>query len=128
MTLPATDDRLDARQLADAFRQFSAASEALTGAYAGLQTQVGQLTERLSVLMGALPAGVVVLDRAGQVVQANRAVEAMFDHSLAGVAWDTFCANRLFATETPGEWQLEHGAEKRRVSRVDAPLESGDGH
>lgn len=127
MSLPATDDRLDARQLADAFRQFSEASEALTGAYAGLQTQVGQLTERLSVLMGALPAGVVVLDRDGRVVQANRAVEAMFDAQLGSSDWSAFCAARLAATETPGEWQLEQGGETRRVTRVDAPLESGDG-
>ncbi|HQX07200.1 MAG TPA: PAS domain-containing sensor histidine kinase, partial [Zoogloea sp.] len=77
MTDPATEDRLDARQLADAFRQFSQASEALTGAYAGLQTQVGQLTERLSVLMGALPAGVVVLDRDARVVQANGMADLM---------------------------------------------------
>lgn len=128
MTLPATDDRLDARQLADAFRQFSEASEALTGAYAGLQTQVGQLTERLSVLMGALPAGVVVVDREGLVVQANRAVEAMFGTSLAGARWEDFCIARLAATETPGEWQLGSGDDTLRVTRVDAPLESGDGH
>src|SRR5574343_1862186 len=107
MTLPATDERLDARQLAEAFRQFSEASEALTGAYTGLQTQVAELTERLSVLMGALPAGVVVLDRAGRVVQANRAVEAMFEAGLAGVDWAGFCAARLAGTGTPGERQLE---------------------
>lgn len=128
MTQPDTDDRLDARQLAEAFRQFSEASEALTGAYAGLQTQVGQLTERLSVLMGALPAGVVVLDREGRVVQANRAVEAMFATSLAGVPWEAFCAVRLHPTETPGEWQLRADGDMSRVTRVDAPLESGDGH
>ncbi|HOB46595.1 MAG TPA: ATP-binding protein [Zoogloea sp.] len=127
MSLPATDDRLDARQLAEAFRQFSEASEALTGAYAGLQTQVGQLTERLSVLMGALPAGVVVLDRDGFVVQANRAVEAMFGQALAGVEWAHFSAARLAATDTPGEWQFETAGETRRVTRVDAALESGDG-
>ena len=128
MTLPAAaDERLDARQLAEAFRQFSEASEALTGAYAGLQTQVSQLTERLSVLMGALPAGVVVLDRDGRVVQANRAVEAMFEAGLAGVDWADFCATRLAATETPGEWQFEMQGALRRVSRVDAPLESGEG-
>jgi len=127
MSLPATDDRLDARQLAEAFRQFSEASEALTGAYAGLQTQVGQLTERLSVLMGALPAGVVVLDRDGIVVQANRAVEAMFGQALAGVEWAHFSAARLAATDTPGEWQFETAGETRRVTRVDAALESGDG-
>ena len=128
MNLPAIEDRLDARQLAEAFRQFSEASEALTGAYAGLQTQVGQLTERLSVLMGALPAGVVVLDRDGRVVQANRVVEAMFGVPLAGVDWAGFCTDRLVATETPGEWQLDIAGELRRVTRVDAALESGDGH
>lgn len=128
MNLPAIEDRLDARQLAEAFRQFSEASEALTGAYAGLQTQVGQLTERLSVLMGALPAGVVVLDRDGRVVQANRVVEAMFGVPLAGVDWAGFCTDRLAATETPGEWQLDIAGELRRVTRVDAALESGDGH
>ncbi len=127
MTEPATEDRLDARQLADAFRQFSLASEALTGAYAGLQTQVGQLTERLSVLMGALPAGVVVLDRDARVVQANKVVEGMFGGVLAGVDWTEFCAHRLVATETPGEWQLVQNGETRRVPRVDAPLESGEG-
>ncbi|MBL8453496.1 MAG: PAS domain-containing sensor histidine kinase [Zoogloea sp.] len=127
MTDPATEDRLDARQLADAFRQFSQASEALTGAYAGLQTQVGQLTERLSVLMGALPAGVVVLDRDACVVQANKAVEGMFGAPLAGVDWTAFCATRLIGTETPGEWQVDHAGETRRVTRVDAPLESGEG-
>ena len=122
-----TDERLDTRQLAEAFRQFSEASEALTGAYAGLQTQVGQLTERLSVLMGALPAGVVVLDRDGRVVQANRAVEAMFSVPLAGVDWAVFSLAHLGATETPGEWQFESAGEMRRVTRVDATLESGDG-
>ena len=127
MTDPAAEDRLDARQLADAFRQFSLASEALTGAYAGLQTQVGQLTERLSVLMGALPAGVVVLDRDARVVQANKAVESMFGVVLAGIHWTDFCAGRLAETETPGEWQLDQGGETRRVTRVDAPLESGEG-
>ena len=128
MNLPAIEDRLDARQLAEAFRQFSEASEALTGAYAGLQTQVGQLTERLSVLMGALPAGVVVLDRDGRVVQANRVVEAMLGAPLAGVDWAGPCTDRLAATETPGEWQLDIAGELRRVTRVDAALESGEGH
>lgn len=128
MNLPATEARLDARQLAEAFRQFSEASEALTGAYAGLQTQVGQLTERLSVLMGALPAGVVVLDRDGRVVQANRAVEAMFGTPLGGVDWAAFAASHLEPTETPGEWQLSAAGELRRVTRDDAALESGDGH
>ena len=71
--MPAAAPVLDAAQLAEAFALFSRASEELSTAYAALQAQVGQLSERLSVLMGALPAGVLVVDRAGTVVQANRA-------------------------------------------------------
>ena len=63
---------LDAAQLAEAFALFSRASEELSTAYNALQAQVGQLTERLSVLMGALPAGVLVVDRDGRVVQAEK--------------------------------------------------------
>ena len=69
---------LDAAQLAEAFALFNRASEELSTAYNALQAQVGQLTERLTVLMGALPAAVVVVDRAGEVVQVNRAAEALF--------------------------------------------------
>ena len=79
------------------------------------------------LLMGALPAGVVVLDRDARVVQANKAVESMFGVVLAGIHWTDFCAGRLAETETPGEWQLDQGGETRRVTRVDAPLESGEG-
>lgn len=121
---PATDS-LDARQLAEAFRQFSQASEALTGAYARLQTQVGQLTERLSVLMEALPAGVVVLDREGRVDQANRAVEALFGSSPDGQAWSTFWNTHCRLSETAGEWECIPG--DRRISVEEAPLTSGEG-
>ncbi|WP_341648981.1 PAS domain-containing protein [Thauera humireducens] len=38
--------------------------------------------------MGALPAAVVVVDRAGDVVQVNRAAEALFGGALVGAgAW-----------------------------------------
>ena len=121
------EDRLDARQLAEAFRQFSEASEALTGAYAGLQAQVGQLTERFSVLMEALPAGVVVLDRAGAVLQVNRVVERMFATVPPGTLWSHFSGSRLVATETPGEWAVACGDGPRRVTLQEAPLESGEG-
>ncbi|MDR3212993.1 MAG: PAS domain-containing sensor histidine kinase, partial [Azoarcus sp.] len=61
---PAADDApLSAAQLAEAFAVFSRASEELSGAYNALQAQVTQLSERFAVLMDALPAGVVVLDR-----------------------------------------------------------------
>lgn len=121
---------LDAAQLAEAFALFSRASEELSTAYNALQGQVVQLTERLAVLMGALPAGVVVVDRAGTVVQANRAAEALFGGGLAGRAW-TLAARALQPTETPGELTLVRpaagdGGASRRLSVSETALESGD--
>ena len=103
---PADDaSPLDAAQLAEAFALFSRASEELSTAYNALQAQVGQLTERLSVLMGALPAGVLVVDRGGWVVQANRAAEGLFGAGLAGRAWPEL-ATQMQITGTPGEYVL----------------------
>ena len=103
---PADDaSPLDAAQLAEAFALFSRASEELSTAYNALQAQVGQLTERLSVLMGALPAGVLVVDRGGRVVQANRAAEGLFGAGLAGRAWPEL-ATQMQITGTPGEYVL----------------------
>ena len=103
---PADDaSPLDAAQLAEAFALFSRASEELSTAYNALQAQVGQLTERLSVLMGALPAGVLVVDRGGRVVQANRAAEGLFGAGLAGRAWPELVA-QMQSTGTPGEYTL----------------------
>ena len=103
---PADDaSPLDAAQLAEAFALFSRASEELSTAYNALQAQVGQLTERLSVLMGALPAGVLVVDRGGRVVQANRAAEGLFGAGLAGRAWPELAA-QMQSTGTPGEYTL----------------------
>lgn len=136
---PTTDARiapggavppLDAAQLAEAFALFSRASEELSSAYNALQGQVGQLTERLAVLMEALPAGVLVLDRAGRIVQANRAAGELFGRELAGLSR----ADALQCVEdtgTPGEHLLHRpadgaGTEPRRVAITESELESGD--
>lgn len=115
---------LDAAQLAEAFALFSRASEELSTAYNALQAQVGQLTERLSVLMGALPAGVLVVDRAGGVVQANRAAENLFGGGLAGQPWATLAA-RMEASGTPGEFLITARGEVRRLALSESELESG---
>jgi two-component system sensor histidine kinase FlrB len=119
---------LNAAQLAEAFEQFNRVSAELTDAYAGLQVQVTQLNERLSVLMTALPAGVVVLDREARIVQLNRAAAAWLGDDLEGQAWSQVGA-RLRATETPGEMALETEgeAEPRRIALSATPLESGEG-
>lgn len=133
--LDASAARLDASQLAEAFALFSRASEELSTAYAALQLQVGQLTERLTVLMGALPAAVVVVDRVGTIVQVNRAAEALIGKALAGTRWQQV-AQQLQPTETPGELMLTrspgadagHAAadEPRRLAVSESALESGE--
>ena len=126
---PASAAPLDAAQLAEAFALFSRASEELSTAYNALQAQVGQLTERLSVLMGALPAGVVVVDRGAKVVQANRAAASLLSTELAGQRWPDLIA-QLQPTETPGEYILGARAEDpsaaRRLALSESALESGE--
>lgn len=117
--------RMDAAQLAEAFELFSRASEELSQAYNALQGRVEQLTERLSVLMGALPAAVVVINRAGFVVQVNRAAETLFGAALTGEPWERFGA-ALQPTETPGEMSIELADGARRLSVSETALESGE--
>ena len=103
--VPADVPPGEAQRLAEAFRIFNQASEELAGAYSDLQTQVAQLTaelaaangalrqqyqekaaltERLTILLDALPAGVVVLDGAGRIEQTNPAAEAMVPAAQVG--------------------------------------------
>ncbi|MCL2655954.1 MAG: PAS domain-containing sensor histidine kinase [Betaproteobacteria bacterium] len=98
---------LDAVQLAEAFRQFSEASAQLTQAYAGLESQVERLNERLTLLMAALPAGVVLLDERGRVEQANEAAEQMLGPGLSGAEWAAVSRAQLRLTESPGEWERQ---------------------
>ena len=116
---------MDAAQLAEAFALFSRASEELSTAYNALQVQVSQLTERLNVLMGALPAGVAVLNREGKVMQLNRAAEELLGENLVGGSWSRV-AERFEATETPGECSVTRGDSTRRLSLSEAALESGE--
>ncbi len=100
---------LDAAQLADAFRQFSEASAQLSYAYAGLEGQVARLNERLTLLMAALPAGVVLLDQAGRIEQANDAAVHMLGQALEGAPWAQIRQTRLTPTDAPGEWECVTG-------------------
>ena len=135
---------LKAQELQRAFDAFNQVSLALTQSYQGLQGRVESLTaelavangelrrqyeekealsERLSLLLNALPAGVVVLDSTATVSEANPAAAAMFDRAIVGEAWPTLAQARLVALEAPGEWQL--GA--RRLAIVESPLDSAGG-
>jgi two-component system sensor histidine kinase FlrB len=133
-----------ARELQHAFDVFNQVSLELTQAYEALQRRVESLTtelavangellrqyqekealsERLSLLLNALPAGVVVLDSAATVGEANPAAQRMFGETLTGSDWAAVAGSLLAPTGAPGEWQL--GA--CRVAIAESPLDSAGG-
>ncbi len=145
----ATDNpqQIEAGRLAEAFRLFSQASEDLAGAYTSLQEQVAgltaelalangrlkreiaektALTERLALLLDALPAGVAVLDAFGRVEQANPAAAGILGADIEGRNWEEFAASCLAATATPGEWEMPR-LRNRRVAVAETRLAASGG-
>lgn len=133
-----------AQELQRAFDVFNQVSQSLTQSYQELQGRVESLTaelavangelrrqyqekealsERLSLLLDALPAGVVVLDSTGRVSDANPAACRMFGDALLGGLWSVVAGSRLMATESPSEWQLG-GC---RLTLAESPLDSTGG-
>lgn len=123
---------------------FNQVSAELTQAYEALQARVSSLTEelaiangelrrqyqekealseRLSSLLDALPAGVVLLDPAAGVVAANPAAMSMFGSDLVGRHWADVARAYLEPTLTVGEWLLGEG----RVSIAESVLASAGG-
>lgn len=134
----------EAVRLAEAFRIFNQASEELATAYSELQGQMAQLTaelaaangalrqqyqekaaltERLSLLLDALPAGVVVLDGAGSVAQINPAASRFLGGAKVGAGWTAIEAAALAPGDTPGEFV---GGERCLAVAV-TPLDSAGG-
>lgn len=132
-------------ELQEAFSLFNQVSEQLTGAYAELQLQVSQLTnelsiangelrkqyeekaalsERLELLLSALPGGVVVIDAQGLVVEANPAAKALLGNELFGSAWEQVVADRLIATPMQGEWRLQD--KRLSISRSQLNVSNGE--
>lgn len=125
LPMPAVNDggAAETLRLAEAFRLFNQASEELAAAYARLESQVAALTERMALLQEALPAGVIVLDGLGHIVQANAAADRLLGASPVGELWSNLESSLLTATETPGESLI--GA--RRVALTVTPLDSAGG-
>lgn len=140
--IPAPE--IKAQELQRAFDVFNQVSLELTSAYEGLQGRVESLTaelavangellrqyqekealsERLSLLLNALPAGVVVLDSTAQVSEANPAARWMLGEALLGGNWSALAQSRMVATDAPDEWQLG----RCRVSIAESPLDSAGG-
>jgi two-component system sensor histidine kinase FlrB len=137
----------EAQRLAEAFRIFNQASEELSAAYAELQGQVGQLTmelaaangalrqqyqekaalnERLTLLLDALPAGVVVVDAAGKVEATNPAAAEFLGRAIADQVWTEVEASSLKTTDTPSEY-LAGSKDERRLAVAVTPLDSAGG-
>ncbi len=133
------------KQLEEAFSIFMQASDHLSHAYQELQQRVEQLTgelavangelrsqlmekealsERLGLILTALPGGVVVLDAAGKVAEANPASIQMFGKDVVGRNWLESIESGLTQTSTPGEWLSGEG---RRLSIVKSGLGASDG-
>lgn len=144
--LPASvaDIPADPARLAEAFRLFNQVSEELSTAYGALERQVealtgelaaangalrqqyqekAALTERLTRLLEALPAGVAVLDRDGRLDVANPAADFLLGTPALGMAWNEIESKCLKPTETVGEKQ----AGERRVAMTVTSLDSAGG-
>lgn len=134
----------DPARLAEAFRLFNQVSEELSSAYGALERQVealteelaaangalrqqyqekAALTERLTRLLEALPAGVAVLDRNGRLDVANPAADRLLGTPALGMAWNEIERDRLKPTETAGEMQ----AGERRVALTVTSLDAAGG-
>ncbi len=126
LSAPALEIPTDPARLAEAFRLFNQVSEELSTAYGTLERQVealtaelaaanvalrqqyqemAALTDRLTRLVEALPAGVAVLDRAGRLDVANPAADQLLGTPALGSDWHDIEQARLQATETAGEKQ-----------------------
>jgi len=135
--VPESKTPIDPRELEQAFSLFNRASEQLAATYAGLQHQVASLTQelaiangelkrqylekealsqRLTALLAALPAGVVVVDHGERVIEANPAAQAMLGAHLLGLAWPVAQACTLRPTATDGEWETTIHADPLRLA------------
>jgi two-component system sensor histidine kinase FlrB len=145
-TTPPTTPGITARtqELQHAFDLFNQVSAELTQAYGALQTKVDSLTEELAVangelrrqyqekerlserlrlLLDALPAGVVALDGQARVTEANPAARQLLGENLEGQHWGDVARRHLEPTLTLGEWQMgDH-----RLSLAESPLDSSGG-
>ncbi|WP_306605896.1 PAS domain-containing sensor histidine kinase [Azonexus sp.] len=131
-------------ELQHAFAVFNQVSAELTQAYEALQGRAASLTqelavangelrrqyrekealsERLSSLLDALPAGVVLLDSGARVTAVNPVAIAMFGEQALGEHWGDVVNRTLAPTLTVGEWRLGEAF----VSMAESVLPSGEG-
>ncbi|MGR9100253.1 MAG: histidine kinase dimerization/phospho-acceptor domain-containing protein, partial [Gammaproteobacteria bacterium] len=125
---PRTDS---AAQLTDAFRIFNELSQNLTASYLALQDQVAKLrrelaasrderlkaliekeklANRLQLILTALPAGVMLVDRSGTVIDCNALARQFLGEPLVGRSWGEIASQRLSAVDgNPHQRLLANG-------------------
>lgn len=136
---PITSDSTKTQELQEAFAVFNQVSAGLTQAYEQLQGKVSSLTaelavangelrrqyeekqalsDRLTLLLNALPAGVVALDAGGRISELNPAARQMLGAGLLEQEWDSVVGRRLEVSDTPDEWWLQPAAGQGARKRV----------
>ena len=136
---------LDHRQLEDAFQVFNQVSEQLVDSYQQLQEQVTHLSSelavarsermrqlaekellanRLSQLLDALPAAVVVLDGEDRVEQYNPAASDLFESIQAGLNWSHIYQENFKSKQSGKEHRLANG---RLVTMTERKLDADKG-
>ena len=138
----STAAHLSREELEQAFTLFTQASEQLAASYQELQQQVTGLTEqlaiangallqqyqekaalseRLGVILQAMPAGVVEIEADGCVVDANAAAQALLAGDMVGQDWSGWSA-RLLPTASPDEYEFVTAAGLRRLHVAETRL------
>lgn len=132
-----------------AFKTFIEASQHLELAYEELQQKVQGLTDelavangelrrqyaekallsqRLQILLEALPAGVVELAADGTVAALNPTGLEMLGEAVKGVAWSQVRQQAFVATFNPEEWLLSGDGQQSVVNLAEQSLPDGSGH
>ncbi len=137
-------------QLKLAFDAFNAASEQLSGVYQDLQLKVERLTQelalangelhrqlsakealsqKLTLLLNALPGGVVALNVDERVEQVNPAASLMLGDPIINLSWQKIIDERLLPTAIANEWNVEWQSgeniamEQRRIRIESSPAD-----
>lgn len=138
-------DAAESENLTRAFHTFNELSSQLSTSYESMQQQVSYLTRemeslaasrlvelqqkekitaRLESLLNLMPAGVVVLDKKGEVNQANPAAESLLGEPLTGERWLDIIQRSFAPQKDDGhEISLKDG---RKVSVATRSLEDYD--
>jgi len=133
----------DTTSLTEAFNAFNELSEQLTSAYGQLEGQVADLTEeltasrhesqrelaqkerladRLTTLLEAMPAAVVLVDGRDRIDRFNPAAEALFENLGWGRRWSEVRNEVVLSQLSSGDWLL---TKERRVNVSCQPLSDG---